>query len=210
MSSPSVIARPRRVDRVVLLIFSGVAAAVGVATLIMGALRIRLYASAIVEGGTPVALLTHSPIPGTPTDGDPQIVFGTFPTADLLVNGLSDGTRSLLAIGEGFGVVVAVVVSGAIGWLLFAISRGRPFAQPLYALTLVAGATLSLGSVLGQGLSGFGKMNAAVELNAVTDDLFLIGFAFDPAPLVIGFAIMALAFVFRTGTRLQRDTEGLV
>jgi hypothetical protein len=205
--APSTIMRS---ERVMLLIFAGAAGAIGLVALIAGALRIRLYALASAGDATPVALLTEAQLPGVPTDGDPQIVFGAFPTADLLVAGLSGTTRALLAVGEGLGALVVVVVSAGVGWLFVAVSRGRPFARSLYALALIAGATLALGSMLGQGLSGFGRMNAAVELNPVTGDLFRIGFAFDPAPIVIGFAIMALAYVFRAGTRLQRDTDGLV
>ena len=88
---------------------------------------------------------------------------------------------------------------------------GKPFARSLQALALAAGATLALGSLLGLALAGFGRMNAALALNrALDEDRFLVGFSFDPLPVVLGFAIMALAFVFRAGHRLQRDTEGLV
>ena len=199
-----------RSDRITLLVFAGIAAAIGLATLVGGALRIRLYATAASDGSTPVSLLTGTSVPGVPTEGDPSIRFGVFPTADLLVTGLSDGTRALLAVGEGIGVLVTVVVSAAIFWLFLSLARARPFAPSLHRLTLVAGATFALGSMLGQGIAGFGRMNAAAEVNPVADNLFSVGFTLDLAPIVIGFAIMALAFVFRAGTRLQRETEGLI
>ena len=199
-----------RADRITLFVFAGIAGAIGLATLIAGALRIRLYAVAATDGSTPLSLLTDTSVPGVPTDGDPSIRFGVFPTADLLVTGLSDGTRALLAVGEGIGVLVAVVVSATIFWLFLSLARAQPFAPSLHRLTLAAGATLALGSLLGQGIAGLGRMNAAAEVNPVADDLFSVGFTFDPAPIVIGFAIMALAFVFRAGTRLQRETDGLI
>jgi hypothetical protein len=202
--------RPGRADRIILTVVAVAAAAIGAVTLIAGALRIRLYVAATVEGGSPVSLLANAPVPGVPTDADTRIVFGAYPTADLRVTGLSQTTRLLLAIGEGVGVLVAAIVSAVIAWALIAISRGRPFARPLWKLSVIAGATLSIGSLLGQGLAGFGSMNAAVELNAVSDELFGVGFALDLAPIAIGFVIMALAFVFRAGAHLQRETEGLV
>lgn len=203
-----------RADRVVLVVFAIAAAAFGLGSLVMGVLRLRLYLGAAGEGGTPVSLLADASLPGIPmgaTDGEgPRIVFGAFPTADLLAEGLSGGTRALLGVGEGFAALVAIVVSAALTSLFVSLARGRAFARGLYALALVAGAALAIGSLLAQGIAGFGRMNAAVELNPIADDLFVVGFAFDPTPVLVGFAIMALAFVFRAGSRLQRDTEGLV
>ena len=57
---------------------------------------------------------------------------------------------------------------------------------------------------------GFGQMQAATELNPAFDDQLIVGFSFDPLPWLVGFGVMALAVVFQAGTRLQRDTEGLV
>lgn len=199
-----------RADRITLGVFAAVAALIGLAVLIGGVLRLRLYLVAAGEGGAPLSLVTDAPLPGIPTEGDPRIVFGSYPTADLLVDGLDGGTRALLAIGEGLGALVAVVVAAALAWMFLSLARGRPFAKALYVLSLVAGATLALGSLLGQGIAGFGRMNAALQLNDAGDDLFLVGFTFDPVPLVVGFAIMAFAYVFRAGARLQRDTAGLV
>jgi hypothetical protein len=198
-----------RTDRAVLLTFAGIAALVGLVTLAGGVLRIRLYVLSAGDG-TPLALMTETPLDAVRSGTTPEIVFGVYPTADLLVRGLSDVTRILLGLGEGLAVVVAAVVSIGMAALFWSTARGRPFARPLYGWALVAGATLSIGSLLAQGISGFGRMNAAVELNDVTGDIFQVGFPFDPAPVVIGFAIMAMAYIFRAGARLQRDTEGLV
>lgn len=209
-ATASVSTTPRRIDRLLLGAFAVLTGAIGLAILIAGALRIRLYLIATAEGGTPVSLLTDASVPGVPTDGDPRIVAGAFPSADLLVSGLSGGTRALLAIGEGLGVLTAVIVSGALAALFLSVARGRPFARPLTGLALAAGATLTFGSLLGQALAGFGRMNAAVELEDTLPGVFPVGFAFDPAPVLVGFAIMALAFVFRAGRRLERETEGLV
>lgn len=210
MAAPTPAAGITRADRITLTVFGAVAAVITLVLATGAVFRLRLYAVAAGEGGTPVSLLTDAPIPGVPTDGDPRIVFGVFPTADLLVDGLDGGTRALLAVGEGLGALVSVIVAAALAWLFLSLARGRPFAKALYVLALVAGASLALGSMLGQGIAGFGKMNAALLLNETTDDLFAVGFSFDPVPLVIGFAIMAFAYVFRAGARLQRETDGLV
>ena len=198
-----------RADRVLMGVFAGIAAVIGALTVIRAAFRLRLYLLASADGNTPVSLLADASVSDGPTDGEPRIVAGIHPTADLLVDGLDGPTRLLLGVGEGLGALVAVVVAGALAWLFLSLGRGRPFARSLHVLALVAGATLALGSLLAQGIAGFGRMEAAAALNDAGGS-FRVGFPFDPMPIVVGFAIMTLALVFRAGTRLQRDTDGLV
>lgn len=212
MAAATTPAGPTRPDRAVLWFFALVAAGFGVATIVRLVAGIRLYVLSAANGETQLFLLNSLGGDGdVPTEGDPSILFAAQPTTDLLVRGLDDGTRALLAIGEGLTAFVALVVSVAIAWLFVSLARGKPFARSLQALALTAGATLALGSLLGQAIAGFGRMNAALALNgALGEERFLVGTTFDTLPLVLGFAIMALAFVFRAGHRLQRDTEGLV
>jgi hypothetical protein len=213
MATPTIAASGlTRPDRVVLWLFALVAAAFGVATIVRLVAGIRLYVLSAASGETQLFLLNSVHSDGdVPTEGDPSILFAAQPTTDLLVRGLDDGTRALLAGGEVLSALVALVVSVAIAWLFVSLARGKTFARSLQALALTAGATLALGSLLGQGIAGFGRMNAALALNeALGEERFLVGTTFDTLPLVLGFAIMALAFVFRAGHRLQRDTEGLV
>lgn len=201
-----------RNDRVLLTIFGVIAGALGALTLLRLVAGIRLYALSASSRETEVALLNqNAALDGLSTPGEPGIVFAAQPTTDLLVRGLDDGTRALLAGGEALSALVAVVVSVGIAWLFLSVARGKPFARSLQALALTAGTTLAVGSVLGQGLAGLGRMNAATALNAALgDDRFVVGSTFDPQPVVLGFAIIALTFVLRAGRRLQRDTEGLV
>lgn len=201
-----------RADRVVLGIFALVAAAFGALALVRIAAGVRYYVMSASNGETELFLHNALVAPDEyPTEGTPSILFGFEPTTDLVVGGLDAGTRVLLATGEALTALIALVVSVAIAWMLVSLARGRPFARPLQTLTLTAGAVLALGSLLGQGLAGLGRMMAADTLNdALGEERFLVGFTFDPLPVVLGFAIMALAFVFRAGHRLQRDTDGLV
>jgi hypothetical protein len=194
-------------DRVALRILAGIAVGIGVIILVTGGYR--TYVLAFAAGETPIELLTQAEVPHD-DDGSPVLVSAEFTNADVLASGLTDGTRALLAIGSGLGTLTGVVIAAAIAILFILLSRGRPFARPLYLFSLIAGATLTLGTMLAQFIAGFGQMGAATELNPGADDVFVVGFEFDPTPWLVGFAVMALAFVFRAGARLQRDTEGLV
>ena len=196
-----------RGDRITLLVLSAVAAVLGLVSLVVGGSRtVRI---AFAAGETPLDLLTRAEVPHS-SDSVPVLVSAGFTQADLVASGLSDGTRVLLAVGQGLGVLTGAVVCFAIAYLFFSLSRGRPFARPLYVLTIAAGATLTFGTMLSQFIAGFGRMNAATELNPGASDVFVVGFEFDPTLWLVGFAVMALAFVFRAGARLQRDTAGLV
>lgn len=53
-------------------------------------------------------------------------------------------------------------------------------------------------------------MMAADELNDALGGIAVPGFSFAPIPIIAGFGILTLAYVFRAGSRLQHETEGLV
>lgn len=159
-------------------------------------------------GETPVALLTSAAVP-TDLGGDATIVSGSFTDAALTVSGLSTFARVMLSIGAGVGLIASLAVAVAVAYFCWSLLRARPFRRSLTIATLVAGTAMSIGGLLSQALTGFGMMQAALDIDpAVT--VFDVGFWFDPAPLIGGFAIMALGIAFQLGERLQRDTEGLV
>jgi hypothetical protein len=208
MTSPIAKGEMTRADGVTLSVLAGLIFGAAAAYLLFGATHVvRMIAA---SGSTSINLLTSSEVPAPAHDGQPQLVQGSFTTADVVATGLSDGTRALLAAGTGLGVLTSVVVLGGVAYLIATLSRGRPFARPLPVLALIAGATLAIGSLLAQGLTVLGQMSAADELNPVADDVFVVGGDFNPTLIFVGIVVMALAFVFRAGARLQRDTEGLV
>ena len=195
-----------RSDRIALRVLAGIAVALAAATLMIGGYQLM----ATLSGGeTPVELWTRAEVPHT-NEGQPQLVSAGFTNASVIASGLTDGTRALLATGLGLGPLTGVVVSGAIAFLFVSVSRGRPFARALYRVTLLTGATLAFGALLAQFVGGLGQMSAAEELNPTANDVFEVAFTFDPILPIAGFAVLALAYVFRAGARLQRETEGLV
>ena len=208
MTSPVAKGDLTRADGITLSVLAGLIFAGASVYLLVGAAQvIRMLAS---PGASTITLLTSSEIPSPSHDGAPQLVHGVFTTADVVASGLSGGTRALLATGTGLGFLTTAVVLGGVAYLIAALSRGKPFARPLPVLALIAGATLAIGTLLAQGLTVLGQMSAADELNPVSDDVFIVGGDFNPTLIFVGIVVMALAFVFRAGARLQRDTEGLV
>ncbi len=167
----------------------------------------------IVPGETRVEMLIHGEVPNAGTPGGPGIVSAGYSTASIVATGLSAGTRWLLGGAALITALTTAAVGGGSAWFLIMLSARRPFQRSLFATTIIAGFALVLGPLIATGLDGLGHMQAAVELNPLVDDAFTVGFTIDGLGVVVpllGFVVLALAFVFRSGARMQRDTEGLV
>jgi hypothetical protein len=157
----------------------------------------------------PVGLLASIPLETGSAQGI-EITSSTADHAVVTASGLSVGAITALAIGDGLGALTASVVCGALAYFAWRVTRGQPFHRSLVGVSLATGITILLGALLSTFIGGFGRMQAATELNPAFDDQLVVGFEFEPLPWLVGFGVMALAVVFRAGTRLQRDTEGLV
>ncbi|MFT4029946.1 MAG: hypothetical protein QM675_08715 [Protaetiibacter sp.] len=153
----------------------------------------------------PVTLLADIPI-----ETGQGIVQAHGDTIVANAESLSGGAVWALAIADlVFGLALAGVVASA-AVVLWRVAQRQPFHRTSYLAAIVAGCCVTFGSLLSQGIGGLGTMMAATELNPALGDFALPAFEFEPLPVVAGFVIIALAYVFRAGTRLQRDTEGLV
>jgi hypothetical protein len=207
MTAPGTPARASRaMERGILTLFLAAAAVIGVG-LAVPAIR---HVLAVLSAETPVTLLTRAPVPHGAGSGGVSLVAATFDSASVLATGLSDAAKVLLALGAAADALTTILTAGSVALFFLLLMWRRPFHRALIVATQVAGAALLLGGVLSAGLAGLGRMMAADELNAIADDVFVVGFEFEPAWILAGLAVLALSFVFSYGTRLQRDTEGLV
>lgn len=118
---------------------------------------------------------------------------------------------TLLLGSQSLMVIVGAIVTGAIGIVLLRLARRAPFHRSLFAVAVVAGATLSLGSVIALGSHIYGSLKASDRVNElIGSQTFAVDATADPLPVLLGLVVMAMAVVFRSGERLQRDTEGLI
>jgi hypothetical protein len=196
----------RGMERGILVLFLAAAAVIALAFLLPA---IRYAADAI--GGAPVFdLLTVADVPhGGARDGV-EILSASYQTARVSASGLSGGAVALLVAGSTCAALTLALTVGAVVFFVLLLMWRRPFHRALVVATLTAGSALLIGSVLAGGLGGLGRMMAATELNPLVGDAFLVGFSFDPAPVLAGVGILALSFVFDRGSRMQRDVDGLV
>lgn len=208
MTNPSWVSA--RMERGIVVLFAA-------AGLVMGfALALPSIRSAvgIAAGDGGLSLLTDAEIPlslSASTSADAATILSArYESAWVIASGLSTPARSLLSLGAAFSALTTLLTVSAVVLFFLLLLWRRPFHRALILATQVAGCALLLGGILAAGLGGLGRMMAADELNPSAGDVFVVGFSFDPAWILVGLGVLALSVVFRYGTRLQRDTEGLV
>lgn len=193
-------------ERGILGLFTTAAAVIGLS---LAAPAVRQVIT-IAGGEVPMSMLTSAEVPVSTSDGGAGLASATFQSAWVVATGLSGTARTLLAAGVVTSAITTLLTTGAIVMFLLLLLWRRPFHRALIVATQVAGSALLIGSVLSVGLGGLGRMMAADELNPVADDVFMVGFAFDPTFVLAGIGVLSLSLVFSYGAKLQRDTEGLV
>ncbi|MGN6324615.1 hypothetical protein [Pseudolysinimonas sp.] len=124
--------------------------------------------------------------------------------------GLPAGIVVLVAIGELLqaGTPIAVLVMFAI--LCWRMARGLVFDRLNARLVSVSGAVITGGLLIGAFVAHMGTNYVVAELSGRTTGRIDNPSMFDWVPLSIGIGVMLLGSAFEVGTRMQRDTDGLV
>lgn len=175
----------------------------------------------------PVTPYWPLPVPGVTLEGPTAtVVSGGFLEAEVVVEGLSTGTRLLWASGQALEALVPGAIGALVAVVCFQLLRGAPFAPAVARAALITALVVLVGGIAEQILTGLGGSLASNEVLQLTSaeatgmpDGWDISTALPqpasgwtvtlwPIGAALGFA--ALAAVFRYGSRLQRDTEGLV
>jgi len=145
-------------------------------------------------------------VEGDRADSGPWVDCIASATTRVSIDGVDLGARTLLAVGELLTTIAVLIPFALVAVVCFETVRGRTFGRTVIrSLWTAAGIILAAGT-LGSIVSPFGEYLAlsSVELaQSVQVSLTL---------LPLGGALLCAAFaaIFRHGSRLQRDTEGLV
>lgn len=184
-------------------------------SVLFGALSVVIGAVALVgqliSDRFTVTLLVDAALPAEASAGTAALVGGAFSTADVTVSGLSTLPRFLLTLEGATALATGLLVAVTVGYFCWSVLRRRPFSRPVFWLVALVGYALVLGTVLGQGFGGLGRMMAADELGSATGAGFWpLAALIDPSPAVAGLVILVAAGAIRVGQRLQQDTAGLI
>jgi len=153
---------------------------------------------------------------------------GGFTSAELLTRDLSTGVRSMWAIAQAFAWLVPGTIAAMIAVACYQLLAGRAFAPVVARMAMVTAVVVATGGIAAQVLGDIAGSMASTELlfvgaSRTPADIPGIEHVLDawwPAatfsitfpfwPIAAGLAFAALAAILRYGSRLQRDTEGLV
>ncbi|MBL5973850.1 MAG: hypothetical protein D3X82_08825 [Candidatus Leucobacter sulfamidivorax] len=156
--------------------------------------------------GAPIALLADIPL-----ERGAGIVEAHGDRLLVTPETLSAGPLWLLAIADILLALTIGIVTASITFVLVRVLQRKLFHRTMQTALVAAGGTIAIGSLLHQGARGFGQAFAADELNPALGGVATPGFEISMIfPVLVGLGIVALAYVFRAGNRLQRETEGLV
>lgn len=154
-------------------------------------------------------------------------VSGGFGSADVGLTGLTMDVRIFWAISQGLAWLIPGAIAALIAGACSRLRAGRPFAPAMARMASITAIVVAVGGVASAVLGDIAGYGAATQLlswegaeypdvrgieNAL--DAWLPQAAFELTmpfwPIAAGLAFAALAAIFRYGSRLQRDTEGLV
>lgn len=166
----------------------------------------------LVSGERLLILPVNEKLPAAADDGTATLEDGRFDTARVYVSGLTPMANGLLTAGGIIAILTQLAVAGVMIYLAWRLLRREPFLRSLTWSFVVAGAVLLVGSIVGQGLSGFGAWLTAIELGSTPDarGFWPLAITFDTAPLGLGLVLMLVASAFEYAQKLTVETRGLV
>lgn len=155
-------------------------------------------------------------------------VSGGFTEVTLTVEGLDATTRVLWAVSQAITWVVPGFVALFVAVTCSRLLSGAAFTPVVAKMAVTTGAVIALGGVAAQVMGDIAGSIASMQLFGAKgggwegdfpgiDNVFdawlpsaTLQISFPFWPIAIGLAFAVLAAVLRYGSRLQRDTEGLV
>ncbi|MDR6867162.1 hypothetical protein J2Y69_001761 [Microbacterium resistens] len=190
-------------------------AMIAVIGLVLGVLN-ALTASTISVGPAPLPPSWPSTVPclesNQPFTGRPSIVCGALRMSDVWVADPGMGVRVLAAGSRACGSVLIALPAALISLMCHQALRGHPFHESVAKYLFIGAGTALVIGIASDLLTAITGVTALREILAPEDPGYpqSMLLTLTPFPFAFALALAALGVVFRYGSRLQRDTEGLV
>ncbi len=195
------------VTRVILWAFLVLAVIVGLASLIGGSIAVGQQ---LADGHTQLTLVADKPLPAAQTHAGALFLQGLYATASVSVHGLSAGVVALATAAAIATVLIQVSLSALIALLAWRLLRGGLFRRSIARAISAAGLVVATGGMISQAGTGLAAGAAASELNGGGNGFWPLAGRFDPTLVVFGIVLLLVGLAFEYGTRLQKDSDGLV
>lgn len=197
-----------KLTRGTLWAFLGIAVVTGALVVAFGAMQL---VQSLTSGHITLTLVAEKAIPTHTEQGLTTILNGNYDTATLTLSGVSGPTLILWIVASVAGILTQLAFCGSIAILAWRLLRPRMFKRSFSVIVTIAGGIVAIGGMLTQGASSFASVFAADLLNGSDRPGFwpLAG-QVDLTYVGIGIVLMLVGLAFDYGSRLQRDTEGLI
>jgi hypothetical protein len=195
------------VTRVILWAFLVLAVIGGLASLIGGSIAVGQQ---LAGGHTQLTLVADKPLPAAQTHAGALFLQGLYATASVSVHGLSAGVVALATAAAIATVLIQVSLSALIALLAWRLLRGGLFRRSIARAISAAGLVVATGGMISQAGTGLAAGAAASELNGGGNGFWPLAGRFDPTLVVFGIVLLLVGLAFEYGTRLQKDSDGLV
>ncbi|MGM7671771.1 hypothetical protein [Microbacterium sp. A93] len=198
--------RMKQIEKVVLGVVAGAAAAIGIVDIVALTMRVIALATdeAIVVNGIPLMDFPAEQI----SEASAQVTSAAFETLTLTATGLSGSTRGLLITASILTALVAIGICAVVAWLCVRVLVGRPFVRSAtWGIGIVAILVVT-GGLLGPLFESIAHAEIVMTLDITVLPAFLA--VLDLSPLGWGMALAVVAGAFEIGQRMQQDTKGLV
>ncbi|HWS50497.1 MAG TPA: hypothetical protein VN241_05765 [Microbacterium sp.] len=150
----------------------------------------------------------------TALEGIAGVSSAQYAAADVVLTTVPAGARWLLFTEGALPALATIGVCIVAWWLGVSLMRSRPFRNSMSWAIGIAACLVVAGGVFGQLSGAVGRAviveRLAASHPAVTDVFWTFLIDLDLAPVGWGFALALIAGAFSIGSRLQRETEGLV
>jgi hypothetical protein len=147
-------------------------------------------------------------------DGVTEITAAVYTAADVTFTSLPTGVSWMLLLEGALPALATIGVCAIAWWLGVSLIRARPFRASMPSAIGAVACLVIAGGLFGQVAGAWGRAMLVEHLaatdEAVTDVFWLFLVQLDLAPVGWGFALALVAMAFQLGSRLQRETEGLV
>jgi len=134
-------------------------------------------------------------------------IAGGIGPAETTITGVTAGTIGVHIAATVVGLLTQLAVGIVAIRLLGRLRAGRPFDRSAWReIALASAVVLALG-IASQLLGWWARAAVVADSGGGT---FSTAFVFDPLSVTVGLALTIVAVAFRSGERLQRETDGLV
>lgn len=171
-----------------------------------------------------ILVLSSIPVIGTLLTGTPplQLItgfflqpgsFGTqgYDSAVLVMGNMSSLVVTLASAASLAQILTQAALAALVALLAWRLLHSSPFRRSLSTVTVAGGIVLLTGGMVAQALGVITNGVAVAEANrGIFPGVWPLAGKFDPTFIGIGAVLILAGIAFRYGTRLQRDTDGLV